>query len=416
MGESNIRTSAAAPARRKFLSTSARLASAGWIAGLGGSWLLRPAWGQTAKVIRMGIASDVTGPYAASGNSMWQAAQFTADSINAEGGIAGRLIELVLEDTGSDPKTAVTNVRRLIQQHKVDVVIGGFTSATRQAIKDPIVTRGRTLYIYPHLYEGKECTPNLFCTGPTPAQQLDALIPYLVKTLGRKRFAFPSANYVWPQTINKYARRLIEANGASVVFEEYYPLDQAEYSATIQKIRDGGVDCVFNTIIPPGLQPFMKQLYESGFQERGGLVSCPFYDESLLNYHPAHEMEGLVSCLDFYQSVNDPSTRDLLAAYARRFPNTKYPFTAGSGCGGMYRGIKLYQAAVTATHGDVSRDAVAAALDSAKIATGPGGGAEMVLGKRHCRLNMYIGQCRTEGGQAHYEVLSKSNMMDPKEC
>ena len=81
----------------------------------------------------------------------------------------------------------------------------------------------------------------------------------------------PSANYVWPQLLNKYARKVIEANGGEVVFEEYYPLDQAEYSATIGKIRDGKVDCVFNTVIPPGLQPFCKQLYEFGFQKNGGV-------------------------------------------------------------------------------------------------------------------------------------------------
>ena len=61
------------------------------------------------------------------------------------------------------------------------MVLGGITSAMRQAIKDPIVNRGRTLYIYPQLYEGQECTKNLFCTGPTPAQQCDKLIPYLIK-------------------------------------------------------------------------------------------------------------------------------------------------------------------------------------------------------------------------------------------
>ena len=161
----------------------------------------------------------------------------------------------------------------------------------------------------------------------TAVRQAD---PLLIKTLGKKRFAMPSANYVWPQLLNKYARKVIEANGGEVVFEEYYPLDQAEYSATIGKIRDGKVDCVFNTVIPPGLQPFVKQLYESGFQKNGGVLSCVYYDENLLNYHPAQEMEGLYSCLDYFQSVDDPFSKQLQADYAKKFPDTKYLFTAGS--------------------------------------------------------------------------------------
>jgi branched-chain amino acid transport system substrate-binding protein len=402
--------------RRRLLTGTGALAAAGWIGGVAGGWVLRPRWAHAAGPIKMGIATDITGPIAPSGNADWQVAQFTVEQINQAGGILGRPIELFLEDTASDPKTAVGNVRRLIQTHKVDVVLGAITSAMRQAIKDPIVNRGRTLYIYPQLYEGQECTKYLFCTGPTPAQQVDELIPYLIKEKGRKRFAMPSANYVWPQLLNKYARKVIEANGGEVVFEEYYPLDQPEYSATIGKIRDGRVDCVFNTVIAPGLQPFMKQLYESGFQREGGIVTCVYYDENLLNYHPPQEMDGLYSCLDYFQAVDDPFSRQLQEGYAKKFPGTKYLFTAGSASTGMYRGIKLYEAAVKETGGKLGREEVAAALDHAKIADGPGGGAEMVPGKMHCRMNMYIAVCKVEGGKPHYDVIRRYDMVDPKEC
>ncbi|MBS0558853.1 MAG: substrate-binding protein [Proteobacteria bacterium] len=392
-----------------------KLSAAGWIAGAGG-WVLRPSWGHAAGPIKMGIATDITGAIAPSGNANWQVAQFTVEKINAGGGIGGRPIELYLEDTASDPKIAVGNVRKLIQERRVDVVLGGITSAMRQAIKDPIVNRGRTLYIYPQLYEGQECTKFLYNTGPTPAQQCDRLIPYIIKTLGKKRFAMPSANYVWPQLLNKYARKVIEANGGEVVFEEYYPLDQAEYSATISKITDGKVDCVFNTIIPPGLQPFVKQLYESGFQKNGGVLSCVYYDENLLNYHPANEMEGLYSCLDYFQAVDDPFSKQLQIDYSKRFPDTKYLFTAGSASTGMYRGIKLYEAAVKANGGKLGREDVAEALDHASIPEGPGGGAEVVPGKWHCKMNMYIAVCRNDAGKTRYEVIDKETMVDPREC
>lgn len=402
--------------RRRLLTGAGALAVAGWIGGAAGGWVLRPRWAHAAGPIKMGIATDITGPIAPSGNADWQVAQFTVEQINGAGGIGGRPIELFLEDTASDPKTAVGNVRRLIQQHKPDVVLGAITSAMRQAIKDPIVNRGRTLYIYPQLYEGQECTKFLFCTGPTPAQQVDELIPHLIKEKRRKRFAMPSANYVWPQLLNKYARRVIEANGGEVVFEEYYPLDQAEYSATIGKIRDGRVDCVFNTVIAPGLQPFMKQLYESGFQRGGGITSCVYYDENLLNYHPPQEMDGLYSCLDYFQAVDDPFSRELQEGYAKRFPGSRYLFTAGSASTGVYRGIKLYEAAVQETGGKLGREDVAAALDRAKIPQGPGGGAEMVPGKMHCRMNMYIAVCKVEAGKPRYDVISRHDMVDPKEC
>jgi urea transport system substrate-binding protein len=402
--------------RRRLLHGAGALTAAGWIGGIATGWLLRPRWAHAEGAIKMGIATDITGPIAPAGNADWQVAQLAAEQMNAGGGILGRPIELFLEDTASDPKIAVGNVRRLIIERKVNVVLGGITSAMRQAIKDPIVNRGRTLYIYPQLYEGKECTKYLFCTGPTPAQQVDDLIPYLIKAKGRKRFAMPSANYVWPQLLNQYTRKVIEGNGGEVVFEEYYPLDQAEYSATIGKIRDGRVDCVFNTVIPPGLAPVMKQLYEAGFQRNGGIVACVYFDENALNIVAPEEMDGLFSCLDYFQAVDDPFSKELQAAYNKKFPGTKYLFTAGSASTGMYRGIKLYEVAVKETGGKLGREEVGAALDHAKIANGPGGGAEVVPGKMHCRMNMYIAQCKAEGDKARYDVISKHDRVDPKEC
>jgi len=402
--------------RRGFLGGASALTAAGWVGTIAGGLVLRPTWAHAAGPIKMGIATDITGAIAPSGNANWQVAQFVVEEINKAGGILGQPIELYLEDTASDPKVAVGNVRKLIQDRKVDVVLGGITSAMRQAIKDPIVNRGRTLYIYPQLYEGQECTKYLFNTGPSPAQQCDRLIPYLIKTLGKKKFAMPSANYVWPQLLNKYARKVIEANGGEVVFEEYYPLDQAEYSATIRKITAGKVDCVFNTVIPPGLQPFVKQLYESGFQKNGGVLSCVYYDENLLNYHPAQEMEGLVSCLDYFQAVDDPFSKTLQEGYAKKFPGTKYLFTAGSAATGMYRGVKFYEAAVKATGGKLGREEVAAAMDKAVLPNGPGGGAEMVPGRYHAKMNMYIAVCKNDGGKTRYEVIDKTSMVDPREC
>lgn len=402
--------------RRGFLRSAGALTIAGWTAGFSGGWVLRPRWGHAAGPIKMGIATDITGPIAQAGLPNWQAAQLAVEQINTTGGILGQPIELFLEDTASDPKIAVGNVRRLVQDHKVDVVLGGITSAMRQAIKDPIVNRGRTLYIYPEAYEGLECTKYLFNTGPTPAQQCDRLIPYLIKTRGTKRFAMPSANYVWPQLLNKYARKVIEANGGEVVFEEYYPLDQAEYSATIAKIKDGKVDCVFNTLIPPGLQPFTTQLYESGFQKNGGVFSCVYFDDGVKTIVPANEMEGVVSCLDYYQAVDDPFSKTLRAAYAKKFPNTTYPLSAGSGATGMYRGVRFYEAAVKETGGKLGREEVAAALDHAVLKDGPGGGAEMVPGHHHAKMNMYIAVGKIDADTTHFEVIDEAAMVDPREC
>ena len=57
------------------------------------------------------------------------------------------------------------------------MIFGGIYSSTRQAIKGPAVVEGKKLYIYPEQYEGQECDPLIFCTGPVPAQQVEPLVP-----------------------------------------------------------------------------------------------------------------------------------------------------------------------------------------------------------------------------------------------
>ncbi len=196
--------SASGMSRRDVLKTAAWLSGA--IATGAGSWVIRPPWAHAADPIKVGIATDLTGAIGYAGNANANVAKMVVKDINAKGGVLGRPLELFIEDTASNESVAVANVRKLIQREKVDVVLGGITSSMRNAIKDVIVTRGRTLYIYPQLYEGLECTPYIFCTGPTPAQQCDEFIPWLMKN-GGKRFALPSANYVWPHVLNQYAGR-----------------------------------------------------------------------------------------------------------------------------------------------------------------------------------------------------------------
>lgn len=396
--------------RRRFLH------SAAWSAGAvatGSGWLIPAATSWAASPIKVGIATDLTGALGFAGNSDLNVAKMCADIINKSGGLVGRPVHLFVEDTASNEAVAVTNVRRLIQRDHVDVVLGGITSSMRNAIKGPIVERGHTLYIYPQLYEGGECENLIYCTGPTPSQQCDRLIPWLIKN-GGKRFAFPSANYIWPHVLNKYARKLVEANGGDVVFEEYYPIAQIDYGATVNKIMTEKIDVVFATIIPPGVGPFFKQLYEAGFLKRGGRLCQVAYDENALSLNTPQEIEGLASCLDYYRAVDklDPGSAKIQAEYDAMYPDTKYLLAAGSAATGMYRGMMLWAEAVKRA-GSIERDAVTHTLDNAKIEQAPGGPAEMVPGKRHCKMRMYIGVAKN----GHFEIAEASDgLLDPKEC
>ena len=137
-----------------------------------------------------------------------------------------------------------------------------------------MVDEARKLYIYPEQYEGQECHPLIFCTGPVPAQQVEPFFPWLMEQTGAKTFYMPSADYIWPHTLNKKVREVVAGRGGEIVGEEYFPLDHIDYDAIVDDIMATGAEVVFNTIVPPGLTPFLEQLHDAGFTAAGRAASC----------------------------------------------------------------------------------------------------------------------------------------------
>jgi ABC-type branched-subunit amino acid transport system substrate-binding protein len=359
--------------------------------------------------IKVGVIADQTGPLSFVGIANANVARMVVNDINAKGGLLGRRIDLYLEDSATIDSVAEAKATKLVQHDNVDVIFGGIYSSTRQAIKGPAVVKVGKLYIYPEQYEGQECDPRIFCTGPVPAQQVDPLIPWLMQQTGAKKFYLPSADYIWPHTMNKKVRQVVTVNGGAIVGEEYFPLDHADYGKTVEKITASGAEVVFNTTVPPGVTPFLEQLHDSGFTKRGGHIVCTYFDENFLNMVPAEHVEGLYSCLDYYQTVSDPFSQKLTGKYDTLYPGDA-KFTAGSACSGLYRGLKLWEAAVKEA-GSLKQDDVIRALEHAKIAEGPGGPAEMVPGQHHVRMNMYIAQA----SNGRFKIVKNLGAIDPKE-
>src|SRR5205807_111493 len=228
---------------------------------------------------RVGVITDQTGALSFMGIANVNVTRMVIDDINAKGGLLGRPVELFIEDSATDDAVAKAAAARLVEAD-VDVVVGGIYSSTRQAIKVPVVDEAGKVYLYPEQYEGQECHPLIFCTGPVPAQQVEPFFPWLMQETGATTFYMPSADYIWPHTMNKKVREVVTARGGEIVGEEYFPLDHTSYEPIVDDIMSTGAEVVFNTIVPPGLTPFLEQLHRAGFTARGGHIVCTYFDEN----------------------------------------------------------------------------------------------------------------------------------------
>src|SRR5260221_13957933 len=95
-----------------------------------GSWVIRPDWANAASdPIKVGIATDLTGPIGYAGNADANVAKMVVKEINDAGGLLGRPLELFIEDTASNESTAVGNRQKPIQRDKFYLGLGDITAS-----------------------------------------------------------------------------------------------------------------------------------------------------------------------------------------------------------------------------------------------------------------------------------------------
>ena len=125
----------------------------------------------------------------------------------------GRELQLVSLDGQSNNAVWQQLARRMIQQDKVDVLVAGFASAEREAIR-PIVDQFKQLYFYTNQYEGGVADANTFCTGPVCEQQVIPTVQYMVEKFGPRAYTI-AADYNFGQLTAAWTRAYIPLVGGA---------------------------------------------------------------------------------------------------------------------------------------------------------------------------------------------------------
>jgi len=242
--------------RRSFITRSGTLVAAGQV----------PSWSWAADDIKLGSILDTSGLFDIYGKPMDQAVQMAVDELNAAGGLIGRKITKIAYDTQSDMALYTKFGQQLARQDKVDVVHGGILSASREAIR-PTLRRERVLYFYNVQYEGGVCDRNIVCTGVTPAQQSEVLLPFAMKKWGKKAYVL-AADYNYGQITSKWVRKYVADNGGQTVQVDFFPLDVADFNSTIKKIQDARPDFLVSALVGGAHMSFYRQCAAAGMNTK----------------------------------------------------------------------------------------------------------------------------------------------------
>ena len=178
-------------------------------------------------------------------------------------GLLGRDIEWVIADGKSDWPTFASEAQRLIEQEKVSVIFGCWTSASRRSVK-PVVERNSHLLIYPMAYEGLEDSANIVYTGAAPNQQVIPAVSWCFEALKARKFFLVGSDYVWPHCVNEIIKDELKAMGAECVGESYILFGSTAVGPAVEAIRKASPDVIISTVVGDSNEPFYQRLHAAG--------------------------------------------------------------------------------------------------------------------------------------------------------
>lgn len=370
--------------RRHFLHRSA-LTSAALI---GAPAIMRYNALAADNPILLGALHDQSGPLAASGTPMVYALNLAVEEINAAGGLLGRPVKVIAYDTQSNIQMYSQYAQQLALKDKVAIVHGGITSASREAVR-PTFDRFKVPYFYNVLYEGGVCDRNTFCTGTTPAQTVEKLVPSAMKKAGKKAYII-AADYNYGQITAKWMTKYVKDNGGEVLSIDFFPLDVTNFGPTISKIQAAKPDLVLSALVGGNHTAFYRQWASAGMKSQIPIASTTFGLVNEPSTLDAAESENILGAYGYFEELETPASQSFVAKIKKAQPDTPYISELASA---TYEGVHLWALGVKKA-GSIDRAKLIEALESGISFDGPSGKVLIDKATHHTTRNAFLAEVK----------------------
>lgn len=366
--------------------------------------------------IRLGLMPPLTGLVEIYGTEIVRAARIACDEINARGGVLGRRLELIVEDDGSMPATAVPAAERLVVEHHCVAIIGNLLSNSRIAVAAQVAEPRHIPYLNFSFYEGSISGRYFFHFAALPNQQIDMMIPFMARRFGLKMY-FAGNNYEWPRGSIDAAKRALLAVGGDVVGEDYLPIGASlkEIDHLLARVARSGCDVFVPYFAGADQIALLNRFSEMGLKAHMAVV-MGHYDEMMVSQLAPEVREGLYSSNTYFMSLDTAENRHLLQQLARQ-PGVDGIWPAGNGVltnfgEGTYLCVHAFANAAEAA-GTVEAEALVNALEGVRV-TGPQGIVEMNANSHHASVNSYLSRCNADGSFSIVESFGRITATIPE--
>ena len=326
--------------------------------------------GQAEKgPINLGLIVPETGPLAANGKDMVNALQLFLEQ--RQNKLAGRPVNLIIEDDAGVPATGLTKARSLIDGNRIHVLVGPLSAAVGYAIA-PYVTEKKLPTLFP-IVSSEDITQRkrseyIVRTGWTSAQPSHPFGKYAHDTLRYKRIAMIGYDFSFGWEVAAGFQRTFEEAGGQIVQKLWSPLGTADYGPYLAQLRRD-VDAIYAIFSGADALRFAKQYADAGLKGKLPLIGGgTFTDEHVLRTM-GDESLGIVTALHYSAALDTPANKKFVQAYEAKFGQLPSYYSEGT-----YVSCLALSAALESTGGDVEdREKLVAALRKVDLSNAPRG-------------------------------------------
>ena len=216
--------------------------------------------------LTLGVLTPLTGAGGFDGPRMLKAIQAVAEQVNAAGGLLGRKVTFVIEDTQTNPENAVRAARKLVDVDKVPVIMGTWASAVTTAVA-PVCWESKTFLTttsgadnitkLPHQGYLIRTQPNNYLQGAKHAE-------FMAGT-GAKRVAIMSIQSPFAQPTQERVKEVVAQHGAELVAGLIYEKDKTSYRSEVDQILRAKPDMIYLNGYTPDVGVLLRDLYRAGY-------------------------------------------------------------------------------------------------------------------------------------------------------
>ena len=283
--------------------------------------------GDSSEPISVGVSLPLTGEFSQPGKAAQQGYEIWEQTVNNEGGMLDRDVELVVKDDASDQNTVVTDYNALIQKDQVDLLLGTFSSLLNLPAS-AAAERNRMLYIEPaggapEIFERDFQYGPFFTQQATADKQGDLFVEYVLGLPENERpqtAAYPVLDDPFALPVIEAMKEKLEAGGVETVYEETYPASTSNFDSIANAVKAADPDLVANGAQFDDGIGFSRSLTKVGFDpEIFFQTNAPSFGSQYSDGVGEENANGVFFAISHTPDASTPGNEEFVQAFEEKF-------------------------------------------------------------------------------------------------